>query len=173
VKTLRELREGAFDCLIGINLLREGIDLPEVALVAILDADKEGFLRSKRSLVQVAGRAARNVNGKVILYADNMTDSMRYLIETTKDKRGKQTKHNVKYGITPTTIVKEIRDDVGLISSKHYASTSAETADAVPETDAELADLINDLESEMMNAAEALEFERAADIRDTIKRLST
>jgi excinuclease ABC subunit B len=173
VKTLRELREGTFDCLIGINLLREGIDLPEVALVAILDADKEGFLRSKRSLVQVAGRAARNVNGKVILYADNITDSMRYLIETTKNKRNKQTKHNIKYKITPTTIVKEIREDVGLIASKHYTSPSAESVDIIPQTDAELADLINDLESEMMNAAEALEFERAADIRDTIKRLST
>lgn len=172
VKTLRELREGAFDCLIGINLLREGIDLPEVALVAILDADKEGFLRSRRSLVQVAGRAARNESGKVILYADNTTDSMRYLIDTSRDKRDKQIKYNAKHGIVPTTIKKEIRENVGLISSKHHASSSAKTADAVPETDAELADLLSDLESEMMNAAEALEFERAADIRDTIKRLS-
>ncbi|MCK5843332.1 MAG: excinuclease ABC subunit UvrB [Victivallales bacterium] len=170
VKTLRELREGAFDCLIGINLLREGIDLPEVALVVILDADKEGFLRSKRSLVQVAGRAARNLNGKVILYADVTTDSMRHLLETSAARRERQAVYNETHGIVPKTIKKEIRDDIGPIASKRSVQTLDD--DAVPTNDAELADLIADLECEMMKAAEALEFERAADIRDSIKRLS-
>jgi excinuclease ABC subunit B len=170
VKTLRELREGEFDCLIGINLLREGIDLPEVALVAILDADKEGFLRSKRSLVQVAGRAARNVNGKVILYADDMTDSMRYLLETSRARRERQLEYNETHSVIPKTIIKEIRDDVGPIASKGAAASSRESVE--PETAEELADLIADLEREMMKAAERLEFERAADIRDSIKRLS-
>ena len=171
VKTLRELREGAFDCLIGINLLREGIDLPEVALVAILDADKEGFLRSKRSLVQVAGRAARNAGGKVILYADNVTDSMRHLLETTSERREKQIKYNEAHDITPTTIRKEIRDDVGPIGGTR-SSSECDDYHTAPKSDAELADLIADLEEEMMKAADALEFERAADIRDAIKKLT-
>ena len=167
VKILHELRKGHFDCLIGINLLREGIDLPEVALVAILDADKEGFLRSERSLIQVAGRAARHVNGRVILYADKITDSIKKLCETSEARRELQIEYNKKYGITPKSIVKEIRDDVGptLGTSVHEASSEYNGSEEDP-----LA-LIAELEKDMLEAAEALEFERAADLRDMIREL--
>ncbi len=166
VKILRELRKGEFDCLIGINLLREGIDLPEVALVAILDADKEGFLRSARALIQVAGRAARNENGKVILYADKITDSIKKLCETSEERRKLQMEHNKKHGITPTTVVKEIRDDVGptLEASLHELSEEYNGSEEDP------LELIAELEKDMLAAAAALEFERAADLRDMIKQ---
>lgn len=167
IRILRDLRKGEFDCLIGINLLREGIDLPEVALVAILDADKEGFLRSERSLIQVAGRAARNVNGKVILYADNITDSIQKLCDTSSERREKQIAYNKEHGIVPKTIVKEIRDDVGpaLEASIHDPLTEYNGSEENPE------ELIRELEKDMLEAAEALEFERAADLRDMIKEL--
>ena len=126
VKILNELRRGDFDCIVGINLIREGIDLPEIRLVAILDADKEGFLRSRRSLIQVAGRAARNADGKVILYADNMTDSMKALIETTEARRAKQNAYNAEHGIVPHTIIKPPRETIAEI----IGATQPETAPA-------------------------------------------
>ncbi len=187
VRILNELRKGDFDCLIGINLLREGIDLPEVALVAILDADKEGFLRSARSLVQVAGRAARNVNGKVVLYADKLTDSIKALLEITEARRKRQGLYNSAHGITPKTIVKSQKDGItealglspttmsvreeqaayGSKSGRRLSSKSPK--DESPE---ELALIVGELEREMLEAAEALEFERAALLRDKIKALS-
>jgi len=166
VRILSELRKGLFDCLIGINLLREGIDLPEVSLVAILDADKEGFLRSKRALIQVAGRAARNIDGKVILYANTITDSIKALCDTTTIRRKKQEQHNKKFGITPKTITKEIKDYVGEIArtnKKKPAPNDSSTEN--------IEMLIPELEKEMLEAAEALEFERAADLRDMIRDL--
>jgi excinuclease ABC subunit B len=171
VKVIRELREGTFDCLVGINLLREGLDMPEVALVAILDADKEGFLRSERSLVQVAGRAARNVNGKVILYADKTTESMRKLVETSKKRRAKQVEYNQKHGITPQTIIKEIRGGISPESVALAAFPDRKAAEQATEEDA--AALILELENEMFKAAETLEFERAAELRDKIRELES
>ncbi len=167
-RTICELRKGDFDCLVGINLLREGIDLPEVALVAILDADKEGFLRSETSLIQVAGRAARNVNGKVILYADKMTKSIEKLIKVSNDRREKQRKFNEAYKIVPTTITKSIREDIAV-----YASADSEGTGGKKRKKAELAavteeEMIAELEKEMYAAAEALEFERAAYLRDLV-----
>jgi excinuclease ABC subunit B len=167
VRVLRELRKGEFDCLIGINLLREGIDLPEVALVAILDADKEGFLRSERSLIQVAGRAARNVNGKVILYADKITDSITKLCETSEERRKEQIAYNKKHGITPKTIIKEIRDGVG----PTLEPTIREISSEYNGSEEDPLELIAELEKDMLEAAAALEFERAADLRDMIKEL--
>ena len=167
VKVLRELRKGQFDCLIGINLLREGIDLPEVALVAILDADKEGFLRSERSLIQVAGRASRNINGRVILYADKITNSITKLCETSKKRRKLQIDYNKKYGITPTTIIKEIRDDVGLTLEASVYELSSEYNGSEEDP----LELIAELDKDMLEAAANLEFERAADLRDMIKEL--
>jgi excinuclease ABC subunit B len=167
VRVLRELRKGEFDCLIGINLLREGIDLPEVALVAILDADKEGFLRSERSLIQVAGRAARNVNGKVILYADKITDSITKLCQTSEKRRTQQLAHNKKYGITPETIRKEIRDDVAPTLEPSVREISSEYHGSEEDP----LELIAELEKDMLEAAASLEFERAADLRDMIKEL--
>ncbi len=190
VKILSDLRRGNFDCLVGINLLREGIDLPEVALVAILDADKEGFLRSERSLIQVAGRAARNVNGRVILYADNITGSMAKLLDITDSRRGKQEAYNQEHNVTPTTIKKEIREDISdIISSglKSEKSKDGKKVLSVHESPAaygpdeeilpypgtpEFNDLIRELENEMLDAANKLEFERAADLRDRIRELT-
>jgi len=167
VRVLRELRKGDFDCLIGINLLREGIDLPEVALVAILDADKEGFLRSERSLIQVAGRAARNINGKVILYADKLTESIKKLCKTTEERRKQQIAHNKKNGITPKTIKKEIRNDVGPSLEPVIREISSEYNGSEEDP----LELIAELEKDMLEAAASLEFERAADLRDMIKDL--
>jgi excinuclease ABC subunit B len=187
VRILSELRRGDFDCLIGINLLREGIDLPEVALIAILDADKEGFLRSERALIQIAGRAARNVNGRVILYADKKTDSIKKLLEITEHRRAAQLKFNQEHNIIPRTISKKqlptISDVVcpephapGRSKEKTYAVaeerggySTGDTA-SIPESDME--ELLRELETEMFEAAAALEFERAADLRDKIKKLS-
>jgi excinuclease ABC subunit B len=168
VEILRNLRKGDFDVLIGVNLLREGLDLPEVALVAILDADKEGFLRSHTSLVQTAGRAARHVEGRVLLYADKMTDSLRSTIELTTRRRYIQEQWNLEHGITPRSVNRAIE------ASLHYGI--AETTDhAVEESGADAAidlkQLIAELEQEMIEAANALEFEKAAHIRDQIKRL--
>lgn len=169
IEVIRDLRIGKYDVLVGINLLREGLDLPEVSLVVILDADKEGFLRSQRSLIQTIGRAARNVNGKVIMYADKITDSMQYAIDETNRRRKVQEEHNLKYNITPTTITKEIRD---LIKATHTVDEKAETEKTIKEmTEKEKLDLINKLEKEMKKAARELDFERAASLRDIIFEL--
>ena len=170
VEILTALRKAEFDCLIGVNLLREGLDLPEVSLVAILDADKEGFLRSERSLLQVAGRAARNVDGKVILYADKITKSIDRLLTISKKRRTKQQAYNKKYNITPKTIVKDIREDLAPYSSKSKMETFYISDEQSSYGDSSK-DLINALEKEMLTAAAALEFERAAQIRDKIKSI--
>jgi len=159
LEIVRDLRLGVFDVLVGINLLREGLDIPEVSLVAILDADKEGFLRSETSLVQTVGRAARNANGKVIMYADRVTDSMKRAIDETNRRRAIQEEYNKKHGITPKTIVKAVGDVIS-------ATTEAEE-----ETNTNAYQIILKLESEMRIAAEELRFEDAAKIRDRIKRL--
>ncbi len=161
VEILRNLRLGKFDVLVGINLLREGLDLPEVALIAILDADKEGFLRSQRSLIQTIGRGARNAEGRVIMYADNMTDSMRGAITETRRRRAIQMKYNEEHGITPKTIVKPIGDLIeisGKIKDKEITAVDIKTR-------------IKELEEEMLRLAKNLEFEKAAKIRDTLKTL--
>ena len=160
VEILRNLRLGKFDVLVGINLLREGLDLPEVALIAILDADKEGFLRSQRSLIQTIGRGARNAEGRVIMYADTVTDSMKGAIEETRRRREIQQRYNLEHGITPKTIMKPIADLIEI------------TGAAEEEKPAEnLRDRIRTLEEEMLKYAKNLEFEKAAKIRDTLKLL--
>lgn len=208
VRILSELKRGDFDCIVGINLLREGIDLPEIKLVAILDADKEGFLRSARSLIQVAGRAARNVEGRVILYGDVVTDSMKALIDTTEERRRKQSEYNREHHITPKTIRKTeratITDVLGLSSGSSASKVSYSTGDLEEETacavreeraaygargkqrmkkgkvtradskaleDLNFEELVMELEREMLEAAENLEFERAAQLRDRIRSL--
>ncbi|MBC1456858.1 excinuclease ABC subunit UvrB [Listeria newyorkensis] len=170
IEIIRDLRLGVYDVLVGINLLREGIDIPEVSLVTILDADKEGFLRSERSLVQTIGRAARNQNGKVIMYADKMTDSMKFAISETARRREIQEAYNLEHGITPQTIIKDVR---GVIA----ATTAAETREAEHLKDLskmnkkERMAFIEELEHEMKDAAKALDFERAAQLRDTLLEL--
>ncbi|KGR80591.1 excinuclease ABC subunit UvrB [Ureibacillus manganicus] len=172
IEIIRELRKGKYDVLVGINLLREGLDIPEVSLVAILDADKEGFLRSERSLIQTIGRAARNSNGHVILYADKMTDSMTKAIGETKRRRAIQEEYNEKHGITPQTIQKKIPE---LIRATQAAEVEETYVTKVTKgkklTKAELEKLIATLELEMKEAAKALDFERAAELRDTIFEL--
>jgi len=168
IDILRGLRLGEFDCLVGINLLREGLDLPEVSLVAILDADKEGFLRAETSLIQTMGRAARNVNGKVILYAEKVTDSMKRAIAETNRRRKLQIEFNQKHGITPKTIVKEIADIRDRIRESKLAEIKRLKEFMPPE---EIPDLIKSLEEEMRAAATELNFELAAEIRDRIKEL--
>lgn len=164
---LRDLRLGVHDVIVGINLLREGLDLPEVSLVAILDADKEGFLRSETSLIQTMGRAARNVSGKVIMYADNITDSMRRAIDETNRRRRVQMEYNEKHGITPQTVVKGIRESlVPTGGSDKQEDLRLRTSD--PLSLDELLDHISRLEHEMKRAAKALDFERAAELRDEI-----
>lgn len=166
LEILRDLRIGKYDVLVGINLLREGIDLPEVSLVCILDADKQGFLRSNRSLVQTIGRAARNENGHVIMYADNMSDSMNYAIEETYRRRAIQMEYNEKNGITPKTIIKEIPNSVGVSDD-----TRATLIESYRNREEDKQKLISDLEREMNEAAEQLNFEVAAEIRDLIIEL--
>ncbi len=168
VEILRQLRKAEFDCLIGINLLREGLDLPEVSLVAILDADKEGFLRSETSLVQTAGRAARHVDGRVILYADQVTDSMRRMIDLTNARRERQQAYNREHGITPRTVQKAIQDSLAILKQAEQ-----EEALVVREAgeDYDVQRVIADLEREMVEASEALEFERAAMLRDQLYEL--
>ncbi|MFQ3581526.1 MAG: excinuclease ABC subunit UvrB [Chloracidobacterium sp.] len=173
VKIIRDLRRGEVDVLVGVNLLREGMDLPEVSLVAILDADKEGFLRSEASLIQIIGRAARHVNGKAILYADRMTDSMRKAIEITERRRQIQQTYNTEHGITPRTVVKPIEATLVTAHEAAYFKTLPDLAafeDDSPET---LAVTISQLEVEMRAAAKALEFEKAAALRDKIKYLKS
>ena len=171
MKTIRELRLGEYDVLVGINLLREGLDIPEVALVAILDADKEGFLRSETSLVQTIGRAARNAESKVIMYADNITKSMDKAIKETERRRKIQIEYNEKHGITPQTIIKDVRD---VIEATKVAEEKVEykTEDKkVSEKDKKK--LIKKYTEEMMEAAKNLQFERAAELRDIINDLKS
>ncbi|MDD1503958.1 excinuclease ABC subunit UvrB [Lysinibacillus sp. NPDC095746] len=172
IEIIRELRKGTYDVLIGINLLREGLDIPEVSLVAILDADKEGFLRSERSLIQTIGRAARNANGHVIMYADNMTDSMKKAIEETKRRRTLQMAYNEEHGITPKTIVKKIPDVIRATQvAEEEESYVTKATKGKKLTKAEREQLLATLEVEMKEAAKALDFERAAELRDTIFEL--
>ena len=172
IEIIRELRKGTYDVLIGINLLREGLDIPEVSLVAILDADKEGFLRSERSLIQTIGRAARNANGHVIMYADNMTDSMKKAIEETKRRRTLQMAYNEEHGITPKTIVKKIPEVIRATQvAEGEASYVTKATKGKKLTKAEKEQLLASLEVEMKEAAKALDFERAAELRDTIFEL--
>ncbi|TQD23816.1 excinuclease ABC subunit UvrB [Methanolobus vulcani] len=166
---VRDLRKGEFDVLIGINLLREGLDIPEVAFVAILDADKEGFLRSERSLIQTIGRASRNSEGRVILYADNMTGSMERAINETERRRKLQMEFNEEHGITPTTIRKALQKE--LVEGEKYKPASGVLAIAEDASAREIKDIIIDLEADMHLAAKNLEFERAAELRDRIKEL--
>ncbi len=159
-----QLRKGKYDVLVGINLLREGLDIPEVSLIAILDADKEGFLRSSRSLIQIIGRAARNKNGKVIMYADTLTDSMKVAIDETNRRRSLQSAYNEKYGIIPETIIKEIRSPISNFESKDDKIHKISKASSRSEIEREIARL----EKEMRQAAKEFEFERASEIRDII-----
>ena len=187
VEILRGLRLGNFDVLIGVNLLREGLDLPEVSLVAILDADKEGFLRSEKSLLQTAGRTARNVNGLVIMYADKVTESMRKVIDETARRRKIQAEYNVEHNIEPKTIYKTYEEimsstivadsrgkyEAGKGKSKEKTSLSIITEPLFKKINKEQRqELIEQLRKEMINSAKDLEFERAAELRDEIKRLS-
>jgi len=181
VETLRDLRLGEFDVLVGVNLLREGLDLPEVSLVAIIDADKEGFLRSERSLIQTAGRTARNVNGKVILYADTITGSMQRMLDETNRRREKQIAYNNEHNITPKTIYKSVDEilaatAVADVRGKRDDGSQAQTrvvSEAVAKylSPEQRQDLIAELREEMKRAARDLEFERAAHLRDEIGKL--
>ena len=168
VEILRDLRKGDFDCLVGINLLREGLDLPEVSLVAVLDADKEGFLRSGTSLIQVAGRAARNVNGEVVLYADQLTGAIRHLVSETHRRRQKQLEYNERHRITPTTITKAIRESIEVTrqAEEFAVEQTGETMEAY-----EIRLTIAELEEEMVVCAKGLQFERAALLRDQVRSL--
>ena len=180
VEIIRDLRKGEFDVLVGINLLREGLDIPEVSLVAILDADKEGFLRSERSLIQTIGRAARNANGKAILYGDKITDSMRKAIDETERRRAKQMAHNTEHGITPTTIQKRIADVMeGAYANvargkgktrgeKQVAEQAAQYNTLTPE---QALKQLKKLEDKMFQHARNLEFEQAAAVRDQIGQI--
>jgi excinuclease ABC subunit B len=175
VKILRDLRKGEFDVLIGINLLREGLDLPEVSLVAILDADKEGFLRSWGSLIQTIGRCARHLRGRAILYADRMTDSMKRAIDETLRRREIQTAYNLENGITPESIVRPLDMTLAGIVAADYTDLTGGEAEGMPEfkSQEELDGYIAKLESDMREAAKRFEFEKAAKLRDTIKELRT
>lgn len=173
VEILRDLRLGECDVIVGINLLREGLDLPEVGLVAILDADKEGFLRSQTSLIQTIGRAARNVNGRVIMYADRITDSMRYAISETNRRRVLQTEYNKKNNIDPTPIVKAVTDILSMLRGGETSSTlrKVDVADLAELGPRKIKLLIASLEEEMHEAAKTLDFEEAARLRDEVKHI--
>jgi excinuclease ABC subunit B len=175
VEILRDLRLGTFDVLVGINLLREGIDLPEVSLVAILDADKEGFLRSERSLIQTIGRAARNISGRAILYADRMTESMKKAIGETERRRAKQVEHNIMHGITPKGVFKQVRDLIDGVYSekagKEAQEREIEKARIEDMSERDIAKEIKRLEKLMMEHARNLEFENAARVRDQLANL--
>src|SRR5690349_12251169 len=174
IKLLRDLRKGEYDVLIGINLLREGLDLPEVSLVAVLDADKEGFLRSSGSLIQTIGRCARNVNGRAILYADRMTDSMKRAIDETDRRRAIQRAYNQEHGIIPETIIRPVAMSLAGIAEADYVDLTQE-ADGIPEfkNQEELDAYLAKLESDMREAAKKFEFEKAAKLRDMIRDLRT
>ena len=166
MEIIRDLRVGKFDCLVGINLLREGLDLPEVSLVIITDADKEGFLRSETSMIQTIGRAARNVDGRVLMYADSITKSMDIAIKETNRRRKIQNEYNLKHNITPKSVKKDIREII-------KATKVEKVKEKYNEKDYSITDyesFLNELENEMLLAADNLEFERAASIRDEIKK---
>nr|MDJ0870740.1 helicase-related protein [Gammaproteobacteria bacterium] len=177
VEIIRDLRLGVFDVLVGINLLREGLDMPEVSLVAVLDADKEGFLRSDRSLIQTIGRAARNVNGKAILYADTVTGSMQRALEETERRRRKQMEHNQVHGITPKSVQKAVADILegayrgAPPSAQEYAHVAEEVAEYAGLSPQALQKTVKELERRMFKHAENLEFEEAARLRDEIQRI--
>jgi excinuclease ABC subunit B len=175
VEILRDLRLGTFDVLVGINLLREGLDLPEVSLVAILDADKEGFLRAERSLIQTIGRAARNLNGRAILYAERITDSMRAAIDETERRRARQIAHNAAHGIVPKALNKRVRDLIDGVVSDKAAKDDLAAAKASAEVEAmsekDLGKRIKLLEKQMLDHARNLEFEKAARVRDQLALL--
>jgi excinuclease ABC subunit B len=175
VKILRDLRKGEFDVLIGINLLREGLDLPEVSLVAILDADKEGFLRSSGSLIQTIGRCARNLNGRAVLYADRMTDSMTRAMNETDRRRAIQEAYNVENGITPESIVRPLEMSLARVIEADYGDFTSSEAEGIPDFKGqeELNAYIVKLEVEMRETAKRFEFEKAAQLRDRIKELRT
>lgn len=165
---LRDLRMGTYDVVVGINLLREGLDLPEVSLVAILDADKEGFLRSETSLIQTIGRAARHVRGQVIMYADEITDSMRRALQETERRRNLQLEHNRLHGITPRSVQKEIRDllhAAEMVAEPEPVYLAGTSAERLPE-------VLDELERDMRLAAQELRFEEAAELRDRIHALT-
>jgi len=171
LEILQNLRLGVFDVLVGINLLREGLDLPEVSLVAILDADKQGFLRSPRSLIQTVGRAARNVNGRVIMYADAMSDAMKVTIEETRRRRTIQEEYNERMGITPTTVVRSLEDSLGALYESDYSTSRKVEKTAEFKTKEMAYGEVARLEKEMLALAESLEFEKAAEIRDQIQAI--
>ena len=173
MQIIRDLRLGEFDVLVGINLLREGLDLPEVSLVAILDADKEGFLRSQRSLIQTCGRAARNINGRVLMYGDSITRSMQACIDETGRRRVRQLEYNEENGITPETVKKGFRSILESIEEKDYVTQSMSVAEAGEEYIAlkDIPKLVKKLRKEMLTAAKALDFETAARLRDRVKKL--
>jgi excinuclease ABC subunit B len=173
VEILRDLRRGEFDVLVGINLLREGLDLPEVSLVAILDADKEGFLRSAGALIQTSGRAARHVDGRVIMYADTTTDSMRAALGETERRRARQGAYNIEHGITPTSIVKSIDDVLSSVYERDYLGVPELKPARTFRTQAELDAHMAGLEREMRAAAANLDFEKAAGLRDELRALKT
>jgi excinuclease ABC subunit B len=166
VEILRALRKGEFDVLVGINLLREGLDLPEVSLVAILDADKEGFLRSETSLIQTAGRAARHLNGEVILYADVMTKSIQKFLAVTEYRRKRQIAYNTEHNITPRSVSRAVEESLAV-----YQSTRDEAAGVLKDANMDVTETVKELEGEMLKAAEDLQFEKAALLRDQIKEL--
>jgi excinuclease ABC subunit B len=171
---LRDLRMGVFDVVVGINLLREGLDLPEVSLVAILDADKEGFLRSETALIQTIGRAARHVDGRVIMYADTVTDSMARAIATTDERRARQVAYNKANNIEPRSIIKAVRDLTGQLAERREMALADEKASYTATTELprqELDRLIKELEKQMKEAAQQLEFEKAAVLRDQVVEL--
>jgi excinuclease ABC subunit B len=177
IEIIRDLRRGEFDVLVGINLLREGLDIPEVSLVAILDADKEGFLRAERSLIQTCGRAARNLHGRVIMFADRITPSMKVAIDETARRRTIQAKYNKTHGITPKTVVRNILDMRGSVFESDYADLGAKAAEKAGrykvEKPDDLRDIISKMKKEMHSAADDLNFERAAELRDKIKELES
>ncbi|NBW66406.1 excinuclease ABC subunit B, partial [bacterium] len=167
VEILRRLRAGSFDVLVGVNLLREGLDLPEVALVGILDADKEGFLRSETSLIQTSGRAARHVEGKVLLYADVMTKSLTRALTICRDRRKRQEAYNARHGITPQSTRRKIEESLVDLTAEETLAVAEGTDDR------DIALVLADLETEMLAAADELQFEKAATLRDQIEALRT
>ena len=171
IEIIRDLRLGLFDVLIGINLLREGLDIPECALVAILDADKEGYLRSRTSLIQTIGRAARNAEGRVILYADKVTESMRYAIDETNRRRNKQTLWNQANNITPATIKKDINDILESVYEKSDKVKEKVKSGDITSKEKDIVTIIAELETKMRDAAANLEFEEAAKLRDELRRI--
>jgi excinuclease ABC subunit B len=173
VRIIRDLRLGEFDVLVGVNLLREGLDIPEVSLVAILDADKEGFLRSERSLIQTSGRAARNLSGQVIMYADNITESIKACLNETKRRRIIQMRYNEEHNITPESIKKGINDILASVYEADYITVPVVQGRDVIASEEELPVMIRKLKEEMKEAAKNLEFEKAAGLRDKIKELSS